>query len=130
MPNIKTGVKVVRMFPLLRGSRNIKRIAGRYLSVFDDGKITEYVKDHWTIRTSNHGPFAVFDTIRNAKIFMGRLGGENDKDVYYFNCEYEESTEEDLYFLRHYQVWKRMINIRLPKGTKLADKVKITTLIK
>ena len=107
-------------------NRNQKRTPYKYLSVYDDGLITEYVQDHWTERTKEHGPFAVFDNIENARLFIERPHRDNDPDVYYFNCEYEESVEVDLYCFRNRGI-KTLVNIKLPKGTQLADKVKITT---
>lgn len=130
MTDIKTGIKLVRMIHSKSDSHNKKRKPHKYFSVFDDGLVTKYKKFEWTERTSQHGPFAVFDTLRNAKFFMRRMGGDNDKDVYYFNCEYEESVQKDLFYIISLRDHGRMSKVRLPKGTQLADKVKITTLIK
>ena len=113
----------------------VKICSGRtiFCSAFDDGLVTKYELGKWTVRTNKHGPFAVFDTILNAKRFLKSTWGKNYyKSLIYsksfFLCEYDESKEKELYFI--YQCFgdvgtKKMLHSNIPKGTIFADRVKL-----
>jgi len=132
MTKHKTAIKIVRHRKEdaeLYSEGTIKK--GDYTSAFDDGLVTLYKKGRWTKRKKVGGPFAVFDTTKNALKFL--LGNKNrfNTELQLFECKYKESTEDSLYYRSQItgRTLSEMPGFSVPQGTVFADKVKITKRI-
>ena len=102
---------------------------GDYTSAFDDGLLTIYKQGRWTKRNSDGGPFAVFDTTKNALKFILENKNRLNTQLQLFECKYKESTEKALYYTIYGVLMRKMPNVSVPHGTVFADKVKITKRI-
>jgi len=107
-----------------------KNDLGKYQSASLLGKNTNYELKKWTERTEGNGPFAVFDGIKNAKLFIRRL--KAILGIFsVFKCKYKKSKEKVLYYVS--MLGNKKINNgldKLPEGTILADRVKILKEVK
>lgn len=81
----------------------------------------EYARDKWTFPPPEGGPLALFKKKENAVAFKRIL----KEPVQLWKCEYVESTERKL---RFWQLEKEIST--LPKGTVLAQKIKLTEIEK
>jgi len=90
-----------------------------YRSAFTDGNVVNYFLGEWIEKPKKCGPLAVFDTIEHVNQFLWYGGGYNNQKI--FKCKYIKSKETYLYTMRPF-ISSRFI---LPKGTCLADKVKL-----
>jgi len=103
-----------------------KTYSGKYLSAFNLGRETEYVKKKYTKRQQNCGPFAVFGVFGDAIAFFDKAYYRNDTNAVILKCKYKESKTERLYFVdvMGYRIDNKGIG-KIPSGTRFADEVKI-----
>ena len=109
MVEIRTGIKVCR-----------EDIYNKMISAFSDGHKTEYKLGEWVDRPFQCGPLAVFDNIYNAHMSIPSLSRKGTSK-FAFVCEYVVSEEAEVYTKYYHPIF----TMGLPKGTKLADKVKL-----
>ena len=92
-----------------------------YVSFMGIGTTKGYKIGEWTEREEGEGPFAVFDSLKNALNFIiyNSIGN-------LFKCKFKKSEEKRLYFTNEHGIKRYNVSVlKLPDGTLFADRVKL-----
>jgi len=93
----------------------------KLVSAFSDGIEVEYRLGEWTKRPKDGGPLAVFDTLKHAEEFMEVMSLNHQA----YACEIKKSDDSILWCYKKEFVLPRLQKSFLPRGTILADEVKL-----
>jgi len=110
-----------------QGFKICRFVGGKYFSAFVDGNVTTYKKNRWTKRPKKSGPLAVFDTLKNARDFIGMYSYINSDFRQIINCVYKESKDKILYMT--YEDGDIKKKFFPPRGTMFAEKVKLSNRV-
>jgi len=113
---VRTGYKIVRVRTTVCDGITTKRLSSCFIT--SEYKVV-YEAGSWVKPQVNCGPLSVFESIETAKKFMVDHFGQRDK-LQLWKCEYVRS-----YSTKMWTPFRRFYSAILPKGTKLADKVKL-----
>ena len=80
----------------------------------------KYEVNTWVSPCYGCGPLCVFDTLQDALHFVGK-----DDSISIYECIYEKSKQNKIYYISSGEFSHKRPLVKLPKGTVLANKVKL-----
>jgi len=87
----------------------------------DPEMMVEYLPQEWVAPRAGYGPLLCFDSLENAKKFFGEVFDDRFKRWEIWECEIVKSEDKEVWNKERYELLRT-----LPRGTILADKVKLT----
>lgn len=111
------GIKLLRQDNHRNGTHTLISV------MMNGGGLTHYKLNEWTKPYEHAGPLCVFNNIDDMWEFMSNFEGAGYMQIY--TCLYEPSDAFSVWH-KEYEDTRREMGIRLlPKGTILADRVKV-----